>query len=123
MIQLFTADDRARAEELDSTTTDKLTALGYFHGDNYYNSLDDALNALDDSIGHFMDDVSTLYDVARKLDYEIGEEDRLNRVLGCSAEAYEQLGSYISTDDIEQVLDTEWSLTIINGTCYENIGA
>ena len=37
----------------------------------------------------------------------------------CHEEAYEQLSSYIRTDDIAHTIDTEWSFAYVNNTAYE----
>jgi len=78
-------------------------------GYSYFNSLDEALAEIDELHFTMFDGATTLYEIAHKLNFEIGYEDELNMILGCTAEAYEQLSSYISSDDISHTIDTEFS--------------
>ncbi len=106
-------------EELDEDTLNKIQALKAYHGENYYNNIEDAIKALDDSLGMVIEGVSSDYELAKKLEYEIGYDDELYRVLGCTAKAYEQLSSYIHTDDIASTIDTEFSFAYVGNTAYE----
>lgn len=109
-------------DDLSEDDAEKIEAIKAVHGTNYYKSLEDALNAANDSIGMIIDGVSNDYDLARKLEYELGYDDELFRILGCSPEAYEQLSSFIRTDDIAATIDQEFSFAYVNNTAYEIIG-
>ncbi len=110
------------AEKLDSIDTDtlnKIEALKAYHGESYYNNIDDAIEAIDNSIGMIIEGVESDYQLAKKLEYEIGYEEELYRILGCTPEAYEQLSGYINTDDIVHTIDTEFNFAYVNNTAYE----
>ncbi len=106
-------------EELDEDTQDKLKALEEAHGENYYKDLDSKLEVIEGAFGMVIDGVSSDYELARKLEYTNGYEDELYQILGCSHEAYEQLSSFIRTDDIAHTIDTEFHFVYVNNTAFE----
>ncbi len=106
-------------EELDEDTISKIEALEEAHGSNYYKTIDDKLEAIEEAFGMVIEGVSSDYELARKLEYTIGYDDELNHILGCTQEAYEQLSSFIRTDDIAHTIDTEFTFVYVNNTAYE----
>ncbi len=106
-------------EDLDEGMEDRIEAIKAVHGDNYYESMEELVEAVENNIGMVVDGVSSDYELAKKLEYEIGFDDELYQVLGCTAKAYEQLSSYIHTDDIAHTIDTEFSFAYVGNTAYE----
>lgn len=90
---------------------DQIKAIGSIHGDNYFTSIHDHLKAFEELvILATVDEATTLHQTAHELNYSVYLQDELNSILGCSQEAYEQLGRFISDDDIAYILDTEYYL-------------
>jgi len=87
-------------------------------GQNYFNTIQNGLDELENHNFITIEGVSTLRETAYKLDHEFYLEDELYTLLGCSKEHYEALGQYISTDDVENLLDREYDVNIIANTAY-----
>ncbi len=87
-------------------------------GSNYFNTIQEGLEEIKNYNFITVGEVSSIRETAYKLDHEFYLEDELYTLLGCSKEHYEVLGSYISTDDIENLLEREYDINIINNTAY-----
>lgn len=96
---------------------DKIEAIGTLHGENCYDTAHDHLKAFDELIIFAtVEGATTSHQTAHELNYKIELEDELNQILGCTAEAYEQLGRFITDDDIEHILDTEYNLVHLSNS-------
>ena len=112
-------EEAEQIDDLDQETADKIEALKAYHGEHYYNSIEEAKNATDEHIGMIINGVSNDFELAKALEYNEGLEDELLMILGCSAEAYEQLASYIRTEDLAFTLNQEFSFYYVNNTAYQ----
>lgn len=118
-LALNSTEEAVQYLELEEDIRDRLEAFVDYHGYSYFNSLDDALEKLEDGIGMTVNGVSNSRELAKALEYELGYEEELYQVLGCTKEAYEQLSSFIRTDDVAYTIDQEFSFYYVNNTAYE----
>lgn len=88
------------------------------HGYSYYDNLEEALEGAEAIYAVFIDGATSLHQLAHELNYTIGYEEELNTILGCSPEAYEQLGSFITDDDIAHVINTEYNYVLVDGGAF-----
>jgi len=103
--------------DLDSYEQDRLSAVNYFDGD--CDSVSELQERADDMCLYNFEGCTTVYEMAHYLMFDLNsDEELLYMILGCNKEAYEQLGSYITTDDlvrqIELVCDTFGSWLKLN---------
>ncbi len=107
-------------EFLDMTTEQHeiLEVVSSHYEHSYFDTLDEALEEIKNISYIRVDGATSVYDTAHKLDYTIGHEDDLYTLLGCDSNSYEQLGSYISTDDIANLLEREYSVVITSNSAY-----
>lgn len=118
IIHINTLEDAVELLELSDKEHDHLQVVSEVRGSSYYSSLSEALAGIDEVSYIHIDGETTVYGCARALDYELYHEEDLYLILGCTKEAYEQLGSYISTDDIACILEQEYTVISTSNSSY-----
>ena len=103
--------------ELDSYEQSRLSAVNYFDG--YNHSVSELQSRADEMVLYHLVGCDSVYRMAHYLMFDLkSDEELLFSILDCNKEAYEQLGSYITTDDlvrqIELVCDTYGSWLKLN---------
>ncbi len=116
IIAINSLDEATKILAYDESQLDILQVVAEHCGYNYFDTLDEALEEIENIDYIRVDGASSLYDTAHKLDYGACYEDDLYMLLGCSSESYEQLGSYISTDDIANLLEREYTVVITSNS-------
>ena len=104
--------------ELETDTQSLYEAIAEQCGKGYFQTLEAIAEEAENLSPHIIEGVSNDRELAHKLEYEEGNEELLYMILGCNEEAYEQLSSYIHTDDIAHTLDTEWRVQYVGGSGY-----
>lgn len=102
--------------ELDSEEQSDLEAISEHNGIGYHKTIEDLKSAYEDSIWYKVEGVDSNYSLASWI--EQNDEELLYNLLGCTAKAYEQLGRYVSTDDLASTLDIECDVTYVGGNAY-----
>jgi len=118
IISINTLDEAIEFLDMSQEEHDQLSVISQHHGYSYYSNLQMALSEFEALSYIRIDGASTLYDTAQKLNFTIGYEDDLNQILGCTAEAYEQLSRFIDNDDIAHVLNTEFDVVHTDNDTY-----
>ena len=87
--------------DLDSYEQDRLSAVNYFDGDGYNHSVSDLQSRADEMTLYNFVGCTSVYEMAHYMMFDLNsDEELLFTILGCTKEAYEQLGDYITTDDL-----------------------
>ena len=118
IISINSLDEATKLLAFDENQLDILQVVAEHCGYNYFDTLDEALEEIENINYIRVDGASSVYDTAHKLDFEACYEDDLYILLGCNSESYEQLGSYISTTDIANLLEREYSVVITSNSAF-----
>ena len=118
IIAINSLDEAIEFLDMNEEQHEQLTVISNHYGYSYFSSFDEALEEFENICYIRIDDADSVYQMASKLNYELYLADELCMLLGCSLEAMEQLGSYITNDDIAHTIETEYDYTIVNNTAY-----
>ena len=118
IIAVNSLDEATKLLAYDENQLDILQVVAEHCGYSYFDTLDEALEEIENINYIRIDEASSVYDTAHKLDFEACYEDDLYMLLGCSSESYEQLGSYISTTDIANLLEREYTVVIATNSAF-----
>ncbi len=118
IIAINSLDEATKLLSYDEEQLDKLKVVSDVCGYNYFGTLDEALEEIENINYIQIEGATSVYDTARKLDFTIGLEDDLYTILGCDANSYEQLGSYITTDNIADLLEREYTVVIASNSAF-----
>ena len=100
-------------EEEEQNLLEAVSDYGYFKSIEAMKEEAELLNLI------VIDGVQNDYELARHLMFDINsDEELLFCILGCTKEAYEQLGSYVSCDDLSRTIDIECTTSYVNGVCF-----
>lgn len=118
IIAIYSLEDAEQFLSYSDDERARLQVISNVHGYAYYTDLDTALSEFEELHYILIEGETTTYGCARALEYEPYLEDDLYMMLGCTREAYEQLGNYIDTDAIAHVLNTEYILVHNSSNTY-----
>lgn len=97
---------------------EQVIAVAERAGIGYFKTIEDLQTEYEDSIWCTAT-ANNDYELARHFMYDTNSDmEILYSILGCTAEAYEQLNSFISCDDLELVMRDEVAVQYVNGTAY-----
>jgi len=118
IIAINSLDEAISFLDMSDEEHEQLEVVSDHCGYSYFTKLDEALAEFENINYIRIEGADSLHQIAHKLNFELYLADELCTLLGCSAEAMEQLGSYISDDDIVHTIETEYSYTITNNSAY-----
>ena len=105
--------------ELDEATQELYQAIQYWTGNGYFTKLEQYAEEAENGCIDLIEGVTNDNQLAHYLMFDLNsDEDLLLSILGCSAEAYEQLGSYVSSDDLAITIDQECTVAYIGTNGY-----
>jgi len=118
IIAINSLDEAITLLDMSDSEHEQLEVVSSHCGYSYFDTVAEALEEFENINYIRIENADSIYQTACKHDRTIGYEDDLHMILGCDANSYEQLGSYISTDDIAYVLEREYSVIFANNSAY-----
>ena len=105
--------------DIDEDKKDLIKIASECGGYSYFKTIEEALSYVDrEVIYDFIGGATSAYRVAEELDTNIMYDDILLRILGCSSEAYAELGRFVTRDDIAHILDVEYNTVYTDNGAY-----